>query len=179
MPEDDPTLRWLKARTDRDRAEQDEIAEMRRRLTAGMPLAGTDDEELTRLKKFMCGNLPPSDLTRALLPPTRRATRQDHREAEANARAWHDYRFEAPEARAWLEAGIYPDEVGLVRDLIEEGISQADLNLIVTHPDTGERLTILEVARRSQLDHRDLCATFDACRIEQHRQPRWWWSRRA
>lgn len=173
-------LRWLQTKNDHDRAEQDEVDAFRQALTAGTRRADADDEEITQMKKFMRGQLPPFDLIQALLPPTRPATRADRRAAEANAREWGDYRFTSGEIRAWLAAGVHPDEAALVRDLIEEGISPDGLQLVVTHPDTGERLSILDVARSSHLSHRNLCAALDDCKIERTRQPRWWlWTRRS
>jgi hypothetical protein len=62
-------------------------------------------------------------IARELLPPTRKATREDHAVAQLHARQWSDAGFPAAEVRAWLAAGVHPDESQVAVDCRVESIT--------------------------------------------------------
>jgi len=117
---------------------------------------------------------PLTRLERLLLPPSRPFTRQDVESAGAWAQSWEDYSFTYSEVESWLRCGLYPSESSLAASLVGEGITPDRLSEPVTHPDTGERLTVLDVARRmpeARAYNRDatLCDLLDQAGVERTR----------
>lgn len=92
---------------------------------------------------------PFTDLERVFLPENRPFTGLDAQNARNFAAAWEEFDYTADAARGWLKAGLEPHESTLATLLEAEGIRPWMLREVIEHPDTGERLTILDVARRA------------------------------
>ncbi len=115
-------------------------------------------------------------IIRALLPPTRRANAQDWRSARTYAHDWRTFGATADDVRTWLRAGAAPEDGSLVAFLADEGITPARLMEQVEHPETGEQVTILDIARAvlgtfgTSAD--DLGKALDKAGVERTRQRR-------
>lgn len=90
---------------------------------------------------------PLTALTRLLLPPTRRATGHEVAQARRNELGWVSIGFGVDRVGPWLRAGAFPHEYNLVADLVAEGIFAPRVSEQFEHPRTGERVTVLDVAR--------------------------------
>lgn len=124
----------------------------------------------------------PSELVKMLLPIGRRAERSDWEQARMCAKRWSDLGMTMAEIRGWLTAGIDIDESGLVDDLVGEGVSPTQSAEVFEHPETGERTTIQEIARRHREDaYTSLSEALDRAGIERTRgfrpsRRRWTWT---
>jgi len=125
---------------------------------------------------------PLSELERLLLPTSRAFTKDDVQRAKNCAASWDEYGFEVHEVRTWLRSGLEPGDADMAASLIEEGITPSRLMEQFTHPSTGERTTILDVARglpqvRAYDASKTLCNVLDDAGIERVRGaavlPRW------
>jgi len=153
-------LRWLKESSAQKRAEDDEPAAMRRNLMG----SGSHEFYQREFDKF----------AKELLPPTRKATAHDFRQAERNVTGWQSLGYDAPDVQPWLRAGIDPGEYQLVADLVAEGVTPEMLSQPFTHPRTGERVTILDVAHSFYANYRHsefrtFCEALDDAGIERVR----------
>jgi hypothetical protein len=135
------------------RAEEDEeLRAVRAALFCSTPTAPPRGRDLPPPPARRPGQFPPrptgdDEIVRALLPPTRRATGPDWRSARTYARDWRTFGATAEEVRTWLRAGAAPEDGPLVAFLMDEGIGPARLMEQVEHPETGEQVTILDIAR--------------------------------
>lgn len=154
-------LRWLKEGSPQKRAEDAETARIRRNV---MGDAGSREFYQREFKRFV----------KALLPPTRKATPHDYRQAERNVTGWQSLGYDVPDVQSWLRAGVDPGEYMLVADLVEEGVTPEMASEQFTHPRTGERVTILDVAHTFYANYRHnafhtLCEALDDAGVERVR----------
>jgi len=117
-------------------------------------------------------------IVQALLPANREPEPEDRELAYVNAPLWHTARLSPEMVRAWLGAGAHPEEAYLVSALLQEGISHERADELVTHPDTAERLTVLDLARREHraFQSRYLQDALDAAGVERLRRSFRWWA---
>jgi hypothetical protein len=152
---------WLKTPSEARQTEQDDLAGLRDYLRADR--RGFDPAFL-----------------RLLLPPTRRATAEDFRQAERDIVGWQGLGYGIEQARRWLESGTEPHEYWLVQELVAEGISPVRAAQQFEHPKTGERTTILDIARRFRDEFETLNDALDDAEIERVKgeRPSNWFRRR-
>jgi hypothetical protein len=117
-------------------------------------------------------------VVQALLPVNREVEPADRDLALTHAPQWRSARLSSGQVRAWLRAGAHPEEAGLVAALLMEGITPDRGADVVTHPDTGERMTVLELAR---LEHRParpqrLQDALDDAGVKRESRPFRWWA---
>jgi hypothetical protein len=120
---------------------------------------------------------PLDELTRALLPPTRKATGHEIEQARRASVGWTSLGYGVEEVRPWLRAGVDPRDHELVAELVSEGITPDRAGKQFQHPRTGELLTILDVARSFYIRYRtgdfsSLSAALDDAGIERVKRPR-------
>lgn len=117
-------------------------------------------------------------IVQALLPTNREPEAEDRELALANAPAWRTERLTPEMVRTWLRAGAHPDEAHLASALLREGITPDLADEVVTDPDTGERVTILDLARplHRAFRHRLLAELLDAAGVERAPRPFRWWA---
>ncbi len=143
---------------------------------------GLDPDE-QRVKQYLLQGKnerqPLDDLTRTLLPPTRKATGRDIRQARGDAEGWRSLGYDAEDVRPWLRAGLEPADHDLAGDLVAEGITPQRAGEQFKHPRTGELVTIIDVARnryRMTIDRTYAFASLndalDDAGIERVKQPR-------
>lgn len=154
--EDEACLAWFTTPSEARLVEKDADAQLLRELKAGT--RNRSDERLRRL----------------LLPPTRKATYADHRQAERDVVGWQSIGFDADDVEPWLRAGAEPGDFDLVAELIGEGISPDRAGEQIEHLATGERVTVLDVARDfyrlyRTSEYRTLCEALDAAGVERVR----------
>ncbi len=154
--EHEACLAWFKTPSEERQVEKDADAELLRQLKAGAK--NRSDERLRRL----------------LLPPTRNPTRADHRQADRDLVGWQSIGFDADDVEPWLRAGAEPGDFDLVAELVGEGISPDRAGEQIEHLTTGERATVLDVARDfyrlyRTSEHRTLCEALDAAGVERVR----------
>lgn len=157
--ENEKLLAWLKAPSEQQQAEYDDLTEMRRHLGVGLP-----SREAAR-RDFEA-------FARALLPPTRKASRDDWRHAERNVTGWYSIGYEPDDVRPWLRAGVDPSEYDVVAELVAEGITPERATVQFQHPRTGEQVTVLDVARRFLEDFSSISDALDDAGVERVKQPR-------
>jgi len=164
--------------TDQERAETKRLLHW---LREGSAQKQVEDEDTAGIRRYLLRGQRErrslDDYTRALLPPTRKATGQEIRAAHDDAAGWRMLGFTLEQVRQWLRAGIEPHDYELVADLVEEGITPDRLDQQFTHPRTAERTTISEVALRfHRADHfgqlGGLCEALDDAGIERVRGQR-------
>lgn len=116
----------------------DDLRNIRRNLgKRGRPLVTREQSEAN--KRY----------ARVFLPRSRKATADDFKQAAEFALRWRLARIDVDTADAWLRAGAHPHDQYLVALLLQEGISAEGSSVEVEHPNSGERLTILEFARKA------------------------------
>ena len=116
-------------------------------------------------------------IVQALLPTNREPEMEDRELALLHAPSWRAAWLSSDQVRAWLRAGAHPDEADLVVALLLEGITVDRGDELVTHPDTGERMTLLDLARRDHHPFRQEAlrlALDDAQVTHERRRYRWW-----
>lgn len=161
-------LAYLQTPSEEAKSEADELADIRDNLFRQTSWKGPP------------GPRPGSitdGIVRLFLPPTRRAKGRDWCDARRWRQEWTWAGFtRAEDIRPWLFAGAAPDEAGIVADLVSEGIVPARAGVQFEHPVTGERGTILDVARR-EYDRSDfyrlsLSDALDEAGVERKRKPK-------
>jgi len=164
--------------TDQERAETKRLLHW---LREGSAQKQVEDAVTAGIRRYLLRGQherrPVDDYTRALLPPTRKATGHEIRAARDDATGWRMLGFTLEQVRQWLRAGIEPHDYELVADLVEEGITPDRLDQQFTHPRTAERTTILEVALRFRRTYHfgqlgSLCEALDDAGIERVRGQR-------
>jgi hypothetical protein len=117
-------------------------------------------------------------IVQALLPENREPVMADRELALRNAPGWRAAWLGSDQVRAWLRAGAHPEEAELVVALLVEGITEDRAGEVVTHPDTGERMTVLDLARREhQPRHpRLLQRALDDVQVCRDPRPYRWWA---
>jgi hypothetical protein len=155
-------LAWLRSPTEKQQAEHDALTGVRDYLTSDRQ--GPDPEFL-----------------RLLLPPTRPATRDDYHRARHDLLGWQSLGYEIDDVRPWLRAGLEPNESGLAAELVAEGITPTRGMQQFEHPRTGERITVLDLARRFHIDFNSLNDALDDAGVERVKgvRPSRWSRRRS
>jgi hypothetical protein len=117
-------------------------------------------------------------IVQALLPTNREPEMEDRELALRNAPGWRSAWLGSDQVRAWMRAGAYPEEAALVVALLVEGITDARADELVTHPDTGERMTLLDLARREHRPRqpRALQQALDDAEVRRDPRPYRWWA---
>jgi hypothetical protein len=150
-------LAWLKSPTDTQLAERDALTGVRDYLTSDR-------------------KGPDSEFLRTLLPPTRPATRDDYHRARHDLLGWQSLGYDIDDVRPWLLAGLEPGEPSLAAELVAEGITPTRAKQQFEHPRTGERITVLDIARRFHIDFDSLNDALDDAgvqRVKGMRPSRW------
>ena len=158
-----------------------------------MTMRGPSDDELhamvvrnlqrdrqRRLRPARRGARPVIDdaVVQALLPENREPDLEDRELALRDAPSWRSAGLSPDLVRAWLRAGAYADEAHLATALLAEGVTPDGATQLVTHADTGERLTVLDLARREHraLQPLALEAALDGAGVERQRRSWGWWA---
>jgi hypothetical protein len=117
-------------------------------------------------------------VVQALLPANREVEPEDRALALTHAPLWRSARLSSDQVRAWLRVGAHPEEAHLVAALLMEGITSDRGEDVVTHPDTGERMAVLELARREHdpRQPRALQEALDDAGVERDSRPFRWWA---
>ncbi len=153
---DEALLAWFKTPTEERQAENEADAKLLRQL--GVVTRNRYSERLLKL----------------LLPPTRKETRADYKQAERDLVGWQSIGFDADDVEPWLRAGAEPGDFNLVAELVAEGVGPGRAGKQFQHLRTGERVTILEVARDfyrfyRTSNYRTLCEALDDAGVERVR----------
>lgn len=149
-------------------AEAREVAELRRRLGASTRrVEEADAAELRGIERYLKRGTASPEVVKALLPINRRALREDWQLARKEGLVWERLAFTASDVVAWLRAGVFPDEPELADRLACEGVTATMAETVVEHPDTGERMSLVELGRASIEDgYRSLGNLLDLAGIE-------------
>lgn len=89
------------------------------------------------------------------------------------AQEWRDYGFTLGQTRKWLEAGLHETMAQVAAAARAQGLLQHRLGEAVTHPDTGERWTVLQVVIHCKGRPVELHDLLDGCKVERELQPDW------
>jgi hypothetical protein len=117
-------------------------------------------------------------IVQALLPTNREPEMEDRELALRNAPGWRAAWLGSDQVRAWLRAGAHPEEAELVVALLVQGITDDRADEVVTHPDTGERMTVLDLARHEHRPFlpRALQQALDDAQVSRDPRPYRWWA---
>lgn len=151
-----------------------------KRQTPDAEREASDDEAVGTYLNSGRRRQPTDELVTLLLPPTRRPTREVWQTARLNAQRWDGLGLATAVVRAWLVAGLHPEESDVAHALISEGITPDYSARVFADPETAERLSILEFVRRHLPDpYKPLSRWLDEAGVERTPSPhplKWRWT---